>query len=82
MTKRPKGHGKSLHKKKNTPNEVFLQYFFKSALDFHGGDDERGHSPPKSIAAPSELREKIMILIYRIGKNYLGVCTVLGKPAL
>ena len=60
----------------------FGRFFFQSALDFHGGDDGRGHSPPKSIAAPPELREKIMILIYRIGKNYLGVCTVLGKPAL
>ena len=35
---------------------IFGRIFFISALDFHGGDDGRDHSPPKSIAAPPELR--------------------------
>ena len=35
---------------------IFGRNFVTSALDFHGGDDVRGRSPPKSIAAPPELR--------------------------
>ena len=34
---------------------IFGQIFVLGALDFHGGDDGRGRSPPKTIVVPPEL---------------------------
>ena len=45
---------------------IFGRNFFKSALDFHGGDDGRGDSPPKLIAVPQYVFLSMNYLIYRI----------------
>ena len=47
---------------------IFGRNFFKSALDFHGGDDGRADSLPKLIAAPQYVLVFMNYLIYRIDK--------------
>ena len=47
---------------------IFGRSFFKSALEVHGGDDERGDGLPKSIAAPTKGVYNFDFFIYRIDK--------------
>ena len=51
---------------------IFGRNFFKSALDFHAGDDGRGDSLPKLIAALQDVFRIMNFLIYRID-SYIKV---------
>ena len=51
---------------------IFGRNFFTSALDFHGGDDGRGDSLPKLIAALQDVFRIMNFLIYRID-SYIKV---------
>ena len=51
---------------------IFWWTFFKSALDFHAGDDGRGDSLPKLIAALQDVFRIMNFLIYRID-SYIKV---------
>ena len=53
---------------------IFGRNFFKSALDFHGGDDGRGDSPPKLIAVPQsgELGRRKPPRLIRLANNSGG----------
>ena len=61
----------SLEGRRSASNQYFWSHVFQSALDFHAGDDESGHSLPKSIAAPQDLFVRIDFSIYGIDSCFV-----------